>query len=362
MNQHYVPRSYLKNFAEQRGKEFFVNVYDKLENRFFKANTRKICSEVDLYTLEEGNAVHKDLFVVEKIYVKGIEPLYLKSYDLLVNHNVHYINDQQRAEILISIFQFHLRNPKLLNRTILFHRNQILAQCEKAKISMAKGVTYLGEDFSFREYSEDEIVTYFERKITKDFKEKHIGGIGEIGRFHEFAKFEVSVIKDESEFFTSDSPLILEDSLSDDEILFQKSKEFIIALNKKVALRIFHDRRLELNTLNRSFIPNGSVAIMNKSILEQSNRFVIADEKTIKEHQRLYSEVLNDTSTEKKIDIIRQILSIVPRTSEHAESLDSLSYYLKKYEQQGFLSLEDEYEMVKKVKLDAIEFVTRRIQ
>ena len=362
MNQHYVPRAYLKNFSIKIGKGFYVDVYDKQENKYFKTNIKNICSEVDLYTLEEGNKIAQDLFIIEKIYSNGIEPLYQTAYQILTNHAISVISDVQRVEILLAIFQLYLRNPRILKRSLSFHKNEILKGCKEQKAKNAKGITYLGEDFSFRDYSEDQIVTFFENKVTKEFKEKHIAGIGEIANFHEHAKFDISVIRDNAEFITSDNPLVLEDSLTDNEDPMLRSKEFIIVLNKKVALRLYHDHTKHLNRIYRHYIPNGSVTMINNTILEQSTRFVIANKTIMDERARITKDFLDNTSTDIKIDMMRQVLSKFPVTDDNKHATDILRYYLHKYDTEGRLNVEDEYEMHIKLQRVKKEFIHNRIK
>ena len=100
MNQHYVPQSYLNKFSEPNKKKSIISVYDKIEKRYFKTGSKAICSEINLYTLDEHNKLSKDILGIEKLYANEIEPLYLKSYELLTNPQVFDISDIQRCEII----------------------------------------------------------------------------------------------------------------------------------------------------------------------------------------------------------------------------------------------------------------------
>lgn len=345
MNQHYVPRVYLKNFSYQKGENFFVDVYDKEKNRYFQTNIKKICAETDLYTLKEDTKGAQDLFIIEKIYANGLEPLYSKAYNLLTNNKISFITQLQRSEILIAIFQLYLRNPNFVKRSIAFHKNEILRLYRNAKEKGAKGITYLEEDFSFREWEEDKIIKFFEDKITTKFKEEHIGGIGQISDFHEQAIIEITIAKDGGEFITSDNPLILEDFLTNDAYPLVKSKEFLVALNKKVALRLFHDNTKRIDLIYRRFMPNLSIEIMNKAIYRQSSRFIIATQNKLKEHNRLSKDYLDNTSLELKINILKQLIEKFPVTENNKASMENIKLYLAKYEKEGTLSDQDQYEM-----------------
>lgn len=61
-NQHYVPRWYLKYFADEKGR---VCVYDKAENRYFKTNISNICSESYFHAVGKSSAGKQMSQVIE---------------------------------------------------------------------------------------------------------------------------------------------------------------------------------------------------------------------------------------------------------------------------------------------------------
>lgn len=361
MNQHYVPRSYLKHFADSKGKEFFVDVYDKNENRFFHTNIKNICSEIDLYTLQKDNPITQDLFAIERIYSNGLEPLYIKAYEILTNQSIGVISQVQRVEILLGIFQLFVRNPILIKNSISIHKREILKLFKESKRKGLKGITYLSEDFSFREWTEEKIILFFENKMKTEFKEKHVGGIGEIGAFHEHAIFDVCVIKDNSEFITSDNPLVLEDLVSDNKHPLARSIEFTIALNKKVALQLYHDNSKQLNRIYRHFIPNGSVEMVNNVILNQANRFIISSKDVLTKHNKFYTDWLANTSLDLKIDLIRQVLTKIPTTLENKIAREIMQKYLNKFDNEGGLSDNEVYALHLDLQKLKIDFINKRI-
>lgn len=245
MNQHYVPKVYLKNFASKskgkgKGKEYFVDVYDKVENRFFQTNTKKICAEIDFYTLDE-DTVMKDVMAIEKVYSDIIEPLYESAYKILADDKIFHIRDEHRAKIILAVVQFYYRNPAILKLSLAEHRRAASSLISEAKHNSVKGVTYFEEDYSFRDYSEDQIIEEVSQQIIRFYKERHIIEIQKMAEFHVGAILEVATIEDESEFFACDNPFVSKDLLSDDWDPLQKSKEFILPLDKKHFLKIYHD-------------------------------------------------------------------------------------------------------------------------
>ncbi|CAM3421872.1 DUF4238 domain-containing protein [Flavobacterium chungbukense] len=349
MNQHYVPRVYLKNFGKQKGREFYVNTFDKIENRNFYTNIKNICSENDLYTLEHPYKYAKHNLVVEKIYSDFIEPLYAKTYKILTNDNIFEISDIERAEILISIFQFYFRNPIIFRKSIDLHTEKIKNLFETATLKKEKGLTYLDEDFSFREWNLEQIIEFYVEKLVRLFKEKHIIGTAQIGNIHEFTIIEVQKIECESNFLTNDNPLFLEDILSTDENPSLKSNEFSIPINKKYLVRIYHDNTKRVNLIYRRTIPNGSVNLINDDIFKQSSRFVIGEQVDLEELKK-YKKMFDSTSLDLKIDFIKQILSNENLLKESDEGAKVLIFYYKKYLKNKTLTKLEEHEMIMKFK------------
>jgi hypothetical protein len=349
MNQHFVPKAYLKNFGTRKGKNFVVNVFDKHENRFFETNIKRICSEINLYTLEEGNSVAKDLFAIEKIYANGIEPLYVEVYKLLTNNRIRFISGKQRTEILIAIFQFYVRNPAFLRDHLAFHTAKMQELYQEAQKNGEKGFSYFGDDFSFREWTFEALCNHLRIKILTEYKESHVMGIGELSEYHFKAKFEINIARGDAEFITCDNPLVFNDIISNNKSPLIKSNEFTIALDKKFALRIYHDNTKDSNQIYRAELPNLSVTMINNEIQQKASRFVIGPQSTIRQDLLNTSKYLDNTDLEPKIDMMRQVLKLFSENPKHKSGLDIIHYYLQKYETEGILSDQDQYDCVSKL-------------
>lgn len=363
MNQHYVPRSYLKNFAVQKRKDFFVDVYDTEQDRYFNANIKNICSEIDLYTLDNDNSIGDDRLIIEKIYSNGFEPLYLKSYPLLTNNNVRWITDMQRIELLIGIFQLYMRNPLWIKNSIEGHAPEIRRLCAEAKSKGIKGITYQREDYSFRDWTEEQIIAKITADVTREFKEKHISGIGEIADFHEHACIEVNVIKDDDDsvFITGDNPIVMSDRVDEHWHPLKRSKEFCLVLNPKMALYLYHDNTKRLNEIYRRYTLNGSVSMFNNSIVKNCSRFVIGPKSQLEKDRSFKSNFMDNCSLELKINMMQQALAKFTPAEISSEIYEHTRYYLDKYDRQGGFSLEEEIEMLTRMKEISRWVVNRRI-
>jgi len=361
MVQHYVPRVYLKNFATKRGKDFYVYVHEKNVSRTFECNIKGICAEKDYYTIDDVSKDLLDKFIIEKVYSNGIEPMYERSFKLLTNDKVFDLTDLQRIEILISMFQLFLRNPRMLEYIISVHVSEVENLYRLQVNEGHKGLTYMHEDFSFREFTINDIIAFVTKKATDKYKKDHLGGISQIGQYHEFAKFEVSKIKGKSEFFTSDHPFTANDLIDSNRNPFTKSMEFNISLSPLYSLRIFHDNTVPLNTIVRPILPSGNVGSMNSMVYEQATKFVVGSVPAFENFFEI-SKFLENTDLEPRIDIVRQILEKFTPNRDTAKSMNVMRSYLDKYDKQGTLTLQEQYEMHIEIRNLAIEWKKSRIE
>jgi hypothetical protein len=331
MNQHYVPRSYLKNFATKIGKEFFIDVFDKIENKYFKVNIKKICSETNFYTLSDDSTIAKDVLAIERVYGEHIEPMYSRAYSILTDDSVFDITDNQRIEITLGVLHFRMRNPKILKNALIHHETNITRLYKESRDLGAKGLTYDNEDFSFREYSLEQIISFHSQKVVRLFKERHIAATAQIGNMHEFAKLEVNIAQDDSSFIASDNPLATEDYVTKLENPLSRSSEFTFPLDNKHMLRILHDNTIKPYSIKRQVIPNGSVHILNSIIYKQSSRFLFGSRKVFDDYFAL-DKSLTDASGGLIIDIVKQVIDNIKPDINNIEAYNIISNFYAKHQ------------------------------
>lgn len=65
--QHYVPQVYLRNFATQRKKEFFVCCFDKVTRKTFKSNVKNVANQTGFYNFvtHDGEKISIESFFNE---------------------------------------------------------------------------------------------------------------------------------------------------------------------------------------------------------------------------------------------------------------------------------------------------------
>ncbi|WP_304131508.1 DUF4238 domain-containing protein, partial [Mesonia mobilis] len=116
IKQHYIPRSYLKNFATCNDKnKCFVDIYlKKNKNILNDIDTKTICYEKNLYTLETDDESKK--FDLEIYYANNVDNEFPKIYKLLTDKNKLYLSPQEKLKILYVCLSLYFRTPFFLNR------------------------------------------------------------------------------------------------------------------------------------------------------------------------------------------------------------------------------------------------------
>lgn len=116
--QHYIPRSYLKNFALEKGKKRFVvdTLMRGKDEKIKVLPTKAICAEKNIYTFD--NSQPGDAYALEKFYAKEVDAVYPQVYNTLVNSDVMNIASGTKREILNTLLSLKFRRPEPLQAVI----------------------------------------------------------------------------------------------------------------------------------------------------------------------------------------------------------------------------------------------------
>lgn len=221
-------------------------------------------------------------------------------------------------------------------------------------------MTYWEEDYSFRDFTLEQIIKDIDNKTITFFKDSHLQATQDIVGFHEDAKFEIFKLDDGSTYFSGDNPLLVREPLNESRNVLERSKEFFIPLNKTYSLRIFHDNRKAANRLYKSYSANGSAWQTNQEMINQSSRFIISDQESIEAHLEL-GKVITSTDNEKLIDLVRQV---VVELKDDGETLDQRKFmedFLVRYDS-GMTTYEDEQELFRQMQIKSKDFIRNRIK
>jgi Protein of unknown function (DUF4238) len=209
-HQHFIPRTYLRNFAIEKDGKFFVQAKAKNDEKPKERllSIKDICVEKNLYTIP--HAEEFDKYAIEKYYAENVDAIYPEVYELLTNPKVTTISDEQREKIISTTLSLYFRTPKFLNigrrRTdkILEHVSRNFAD-ESGNVKLQ----FMGYNLDF---NIDDIEAV---KQALNAKEKVLFLKNHIQEWHEFIKFKyraaISVLRiyEDIKLITSDNPVVM---------------------------------------------------------------------------------------------------------------------------------------------------------
>ena len=113
---HYVPRTYLKNFAECRSDEYYIQalpIENFKEEAIRSVNIRNVCLEKNLYTVP--GETERERLVVERFYGEKFENHYSETYGLLTDESKTDASENERRLIVSTVVSMLCRTPHDLN-------------------------------------------------------------------------------------------------------------------------------------------------------------------------------------------------------------------------------------------------------
>ena len=208
--QHFIPKSYLKNFAIAEGDTFLVEGKLKSDNKPKDSllSTKDICVDKNLYTIP--NVSSDDKYALEKYYASEIDAVYPEVYDLLTNPKITSITIKQRIQIVMTTMSLFFRTPKFLN----YNERRLDAiidyaisnhQDKEGRIRLK----FRDHEFDFHISEEDEIRQDLRVKNKLKFLRGHLDVWNKFTQFKVNAGLSVFRIYEDTDLITSDNPVIM---------------------------------------------------------------------------------------------------------------------------------------------------------
>jgi len=283
-NQHYIPQSYLRNFTiRKKGKNFYVFVRFKGE-RFYETNVRNICSENYFYSIPGVENIDKNS--VEKYYADKIDSLYPEILKIVCDDNLTIISQDQREKIIRAVLNLYFRTPKFLK----YYQNHIYKLEEIIDAyHLGKSENYIIDFFG---YSIDlRTVNYSEFKLQIKDKGKQLFLSQHLKFFEEFVSYKkndgigISKIEDDSEYITSDNPVIIRNSRGKMRNIFSKGNVIYLPINNKYLITITPKSEDELKgTFSRISASFDDVVGINHDIEKNSEKWIIGSKDGMHNH------------------------------------------------------------------------------
>ena len=284
IKQHFVPRTYLKNFGYKKQDDTYVRVVgkDASDDKIFETNILKICAENHLYTLSGSIDERQTL---ERIYSIAFENDYNSIYSILSDDNISSISLEQKKFIISTVITMFFRTKKWLSEFNKFtdeSTNRLYGMCKQynkesyietnnERISIT-GLTL--SELQKRRRNDNRIpivLTQLEFAL-KLIEAKQNDNIN------------VFKINGHGEFITSDNPVLAKNINNEFTVPFDINNAYYLPINNKYLVSIFpNECHTTLNKIIRININGEQAANFNLWQTNNSERFIIGSKNGLQE-------------------------------------------------------------------------------
>jgi len=277
---HYVPKTYLKNFSEKRGNEFFIYaVSKKAREKVFPTNITNICVEKDLYTLP-GETESSRQFI-EKMYSDLYESDYDNIYKLLIDESKESLTTKERYSIVGFVVSMFYRNNSWNN----FH-NKFMDEVYAKGYHLTKAN---GKESFFIEEQEINIVGRSLEELQKENhnQDKPLMALTALQKMLELTRMRffndviaINKTSSDSEFITSDNPVSFRNEEVKRPIPVDPTNTLSIPIDSNHLLQLRSwGHELDKNMIGRlsgpALINMVNSRINNEFQLAQSDKFIL---------------------------------------------------------------------------------------
>jgi len=285
-HQHFIPKSYLKNFAVSKDKSYLVEAKRKGESEPKKKllSTRDICVSKNLYTLshKEGD----ERYALETYYAEEIDKVYPEIYGWLTDANLTKITAEQRGKIIMTSMSLFFRTPKFLNlnqRMLNTMLDYAIRNFKDKNGNVKCRLENLSLDFNVKDI--DEVRERIKLSTKLEFLQNHLKN------WHEFIKFKlraaivVTRLYDDSELITSDNPVIMHSVNGNRFNVFDPTNMISLPLDNKHYLMIYpNTEEAMLDTIYRTERDNWFSLTTNLQVEQSSEDWIFGKPGSVYKH------------------------------------------------------------------------------
>ncbi|WP_319479103.1 DUF4238 domain-containing protein [uncultured Draconibacterium sp.] len=274
--QHFVPRTYLKNFGYRKNDDYYLNVFpkNKSADNIFESNIKNICAENHLYTLK-GDIASRQL--LENIYSNVFEHEYPELYEVLSNDNIHEITIEKKTSIVSAIITMFYRTKKWLNQINDLNN----AAIDKVfQLSKQYNVEYYtdpnGNKVSIKNKSLKELQQNRKDEIRIPFVLTQLEIALKLIELKLNDSIYVFKVEGDIDYVTSDNPVFAVNINKQLTMPFDVDNAYYLPISNKYLLSIFPTQSFSAsNKIIRMTMRREQVAKMNKVQLMNCDKFII---------------------------------------------------------------------------------------
>jgi hypothetical protein len=280
---HFVPKTYLKNFATRKNEDCYVNILSKDDSfdKIVESKISDLCAENHLLKL---NGNHKSTQKLEDIYTDIFENHYDNLFIVLTDDTVLEITEELKKSIVSAVVTMFYKTKKW-NDLLGYHSDgdtntidQLRNQFKVDHYFNSKGAKV---GFQNKTLEELEVSNKNITRIPLILTQLKVAL--KLIEANQFDCFNVYKIADDSEFITSDNPVLAINMHKMRTMHFDIENAYYLPISNKYLIAIFpKDELPSQNKIIRLMINKEWVESFNTMQLFQSDRCIIGSVDAIK--------------------------------------------------------------------------------
>ncbi len=282
--QHFIPRSYLKNFATIDGDKEFVDAMNP-QTKEIKTHlsTKDICVVKNLYTFPDVEG--EDKYALEKFYAANVDSVYPEVYKLLVDENVTEISEEQRDKILSTALSLYFRSARFLDAKNE-ELDELIKNLKSADIPENEVVKFQfkGRQYEVLQKELDALSQEIRINNKKDFLAEHLQDWQNFVKHKEYSQITVLKVEGNIPLITCDNPVDIYNPFSAFDV-FDPRNSIQLPLDTKYYLWISpNDPQSKRNWIYRGVRNKYFALTSNSSSEKNADDWVIGSEGTLQVH------------------------------------------------------------------------------
>jgi len=280
---HFVPKTYLKNFATPKNEGFYLNILHKDDSfdKIKESSITDICAENHV-SKPEGN--HKSKQKLEDIYTDIFENHYDKLFSVLTDDKILEITDELKKSVVSAVVTMFYRTKKWTD-LLGYHADGDINKIDQLR-NQFKVDHYFnskGAQVGFQNKTLEELEVSHKNITRIPLILTQLKVALKLIEAKQFDCINVYKIADESEFITSDNPVLAINMQKMKTMHFDIENAYYMPISSKYLIAIFPKEELPTqNKIIRLMINKEWVESFNTMQLLQSDRCIVGSVEGIK--------------------------------------------------------------------------------
>jgi hypothetical protein len=280
---HCVPKTYLKNFATRKNEDFYLNILNKDDSydKIIESKISDLCAENHLSKLD-GN--HKSKQKLEDIYTDIFENQYENLFSVLTDDKVLEITDELKKSIVSAVVTMFYKTKKWTD-LLGYHSDGNMQKIDQLRnqFKVDHYFNSTGGQVGFQNKTLEELEVSHKNITRIPLIITQIKVALKLIEAKQFDCINVYKITDDSEFITSDNPVLAINMQKMRTKHFDVENAYYLPISNKYLIAIFpKDELPSQNKIIRLMINKEWVESFNTMQLFQSDKCIIGTVDAIK--------------------------------------------------------------------------------